>query len=144
MSDLAICDPWSQTLALLSAISGDSAMIARSVSFAPRCVEANRTRGRVDAHECSVVKVTLLERLSSRQLTVDWRDATSCRYCEQYWTIGVAKRNGICALSGSSIERGDTIFHPQCSPRTKAKPTNKQAMMLESAVNAAMPVSTQF
>jgi hypothetical protein len=144
MSDPAICDPWSQILALLSAISGDSATIARSVGFVPRYVEANRTWERVDVHECSVGKITLIERLSSRQLTVNWSDATSCRYCEQYWIIGVAQHDGICALSGSSIERGDTIFHPQRIPRTKTKPTNKQAMMLESAVNAAMPVSTQF
>ena len=144
MSDLAICDPWSQTLALLSAISGDSATIARSVGFVPRYVEANRTWEHVDVHKCRVRKITLIERLSSRHLTVNWSDATSCRYCEQYWTIGVAQHDGICALSGSSIECGDTIFHPQCSARTKIKPTNKQATMLESAVNAAMPVSTQF
>ena len=144
MSDLAICDPWSQTLVLLSAISGDSTTITCSVGFVPSHVEANGTRGRVDVHECSVGKITLIERLSSRQLTANWSDATSCRYCEQYWTIGVARHDGICALSGSSIERGDTIFHPQCRSGTKPKPTNRQAMMLENAVNAAMPVSPQF
>jgi hypothetical protein len=80
----------------------------------------------------------LVERVGERLLTVSWSDPTSCCYPDQPWVVAIARRDGICALSGAPVSYGDPIFRPRAA---KLMPTNAQAMMLASAVNAAMPPS---
>ncbi len=78
-----------------------------------------------------------MERVGERQITVSWSDPTSCCYPDQPWVVAIARRDGVCALSGAPVSYGDTIFRPRAA---KLMPTNSQAMMLASAVDAAMPM----
>ena len=129
MSDVATrCDAWSQTLSLLSSLSAK----------ASGRVRAPRTRcggAKAQAGSCTGT-ARLVERVGERLLTVSWSDPTACCYPDQPWVIAIARRDGVCALSGATISYGDTIFRPRAA---KLMPTNSQAMMLASAVNTLMP-----
>jgi hypothetical protein len=76
--------------------------------------------------------VTVVERLSSTTVLVSWRDPTSCHYAEQTWRSGVARRQGLCALSGYPIQRGDSIYRPRSSGAEP--PVNADAMILDVAI----------
>jgi len=128
MSDVASrYDAWSQTLSLLSSLSAKASSRVR----APR----TRCGGKAQAASCTGT-ARLVERVGERLLTVSWSDPTSCCYPDQPWVVAIARRDGVCALSGAPISYGDPIFRPRAA---KLMPTNSQAMMLASAVNAAMP-----
>ncbi|CAB3764796.1 DUF3331 domain-containing protein [Paraburkholderia humisilvae] len=129
MSDVARCDPWSQTLNLLSSLSHGATGLPR-----PRRLKSCAARA-PSAASCTGT-ARLVERVGERLLTVSWSDPTSCCYPDQPWVVAIARRDGVCALSGQPISYGDPIFRPRAA---KLMPTNAQAMMLASAVNAAMP-----
>jgi hypothetical protein len=59
------------------------------------------------------VRIVILERPSADTALVSWSSATNCRYGEQLWKKGISRRSGVCALSGDSIARGDSIFRPK-------------------------------
>jgi Domain of unknown function (DUF3331) len=129
MSDLATrCDAWSQTLNLLS-----SSVSASGHARAQRVLRCGGAK--VPTASCTGT-ARLVERVGERLLTVSWSNPTSCCYPDQPWVIAIARRDGVCALSGAVISYGDPIFRPRAA---KLMPTNSQAMMLASAVNAAMP-----
>ncbi|MGF6758078.1 hypothetical protein P3T16_005499 [Paraburkholderia sp. GAS42] len=65
---------------------------------------------------------------------MDWADATLGHYGEQLWSLGVARRKAICALSGEPIKRGDSIYRPR-HMGGKA-PSNATAMILASFLDA--------
>jgi len=129
MSDVARCDPWSQTLSLLSSLSQGTGGLPRA-----RRVRCGPLRMSDDAPCTGTAR--LVERVGERLLTVSWSDPTSCCYPDQPWVVAIARRDGVCALSGEPISYGDPIFRPRAA---KLMPTNSQAMMLASAVNKAMP-----
>jgi uncharacterized protein DUF3331 len=68
--------------------------------------------------------------------TVAWSDATSCCYGEQLWRRGIAKKTGVCALSGQAIATGDAVYRPRL---VQPAPRNIEAMIL-ATVMEAIPV----
>ena len=62
---------------------------------------------------------------------IEWNDPTRGRYAEQRWQRCIARRTGICALSGESIVRGDCVYQPA---RKLSKPINSNAMILARAL----------
>ncbi|SEA94415.1 DUF3331 domain-containing protein [Paraburkholderia sartisoli] len=80
--------------------------------------------------------VHVVERVSAGSVVVCWCDATSCRYGDQVWKVGIAKRRGRCALSDAPISAGDAIYRPRPG---RPRPVNAAAMMLASEVERVSP-----
>jgi hypothetical protein len=132
-SDACDHDPWEQTLGLLALLSGVANAHAENlVNIAHKATRRVPAR-LVQAGPGSVV-ANIIERASRGTITVAWRDPTSCRYGDQIWHAGVARKPGVCALSGTCINPGDAVYEPK-SMRTPA--LNAGAMILCSVVKAA-------
>jgi hypothetical protein len=116
---------WLSTMALLSSASELRPAMVSS------CVHAMYGDGRA-----STYAIRVLERCGQTSATLAWSDATSCCYGEQVWRLRVAKKAGVCALSGRAIATGDAVFRPT---RLKSPPRNSEAMIL-ATVMLAIPV----
>lgn len=81
-------------------------------------------------------RVRLLERPRPGVLVVNWSDARRCHYGEQIWRLGKAGTNGLCALSGAPIRKGDPVFKPNRRP----PPLNADAMILQREVPESVGV----
>ncbi len=75
--------------------------------------------------------VRLLERNSPTSATVAWSDSTSCFYGAQLWRRCVAKKVGVCSLSGQTIARSDAVYRPR---RVQPTPRNAEAMILAAVL----------
>ncbi|CAE6692450.1 MULTISPECIES: DUF3331 domain-containing protein [Paraburkholderia] len=129
-TDLADDACWCAALRLLDGGAWEWA----ASRLAPR-VEAPKVRGApIDA--CRECVVRVLDRLSTKVVVVYWCDATSCRYGDQLWRVGVSRRRGRCALSGAPIKAGDVVYRPR---QGRPRPVNATAMMLASEVERVSP-----
>lgn len=79
--------------------------------------------------------IRVLERGQTSAI-VAWSDATSCCYGEQLWRRNIAKKAGICALSGQAIATGNPVYRPS---RVRPPPRNIEAMIL-ATVMETIPV----
>jgi hypothetical protein len=61
--------------------------------------------------------VEVLERLSATTVVICWADATAGRYGEQTWTLRVARRQGVCPLSGEPFAPGAPVYRPNLRQR---------------------------
>ncbi|WP_256701887.1 DUF3331 domain-containing protein [Burkholderia sp. SRS-W-2-2016] len=77
--------------------------------------------------------VTVDERLADYSFALSWSDSTRCHYREQVWKRALAKKAGICALSGASIRKGDAVFRPE--DRRYRDPLNAGAMILAASLD---------
>ena len=77
--------------------------------------------------------IEILDRPSRSTIVLSWRDPTGCRYGYQTWYKTVARRSGICAMSGASIRRGDMIFRPRLKGQ---RPANASAMVLAKHIDS--------
>src|ERR1700731_2286089 len=127
---------WQHTLAMLALISSpprfdnknDSSGMLHGGSAA-----RERVSNRVAPRSPASVFIKILERCSPTSLAVCWCDATSGRFGDQLWTLGVAPREAICALSGAQIRCGDAIYRPRL--RGHSSPSNADQSILASAVS---------
>jgi hypothetical protein len=78
-------------------------------------------------------KIEILDRSTAESAVLSWRDPTGCCYGYQFWRKGIAKRMGICALSGTPIRRGDVIFRPGAA---SVRPANASAMILAAYIDS--------
>ncbi|WP_373864432.1 DUF3331 domain-containing protein [Paraburkholderia unamae] len=78
-------------------------------------------------------RVTVLDRPSSHALTVLWSDACSGHYGEQTWRLVFAKRDALCALTGTEILKGDEVFRPRV--KRNSLPANWDRMILASKIS---------
>jgi Domain of unknown function (DUF3331) len=113
--------PWFYTMALLSRD--------------PLIDAPNHRPARVDYRDSSyqACAIKVLERHSRTGATIEWRDSTACCYSEQIWRRCIARRRGICALSGQVIAAGDAVYRPRLM---KPPPRNIEAMILASVMEA--------
>jgi hypothetical protein len=84
---------------------------------------------RADSHRRCVIKV--LERQGPTAATVSWSDPTAGCYGEQRWRRDIARKSGVCAMSGRTIARGDAVYRPR---RVQPTPRNIEAMILASVM----------
>lgn len=116
---------WQSTIALLSS-EGEVRLPSVSGCVRPMHGEDHYSK-------CAI---RVLERKGQRSATVAWSDATSCCYGEQLWRRCIAKKAGVCALSGQVIATGDVVFRPRLA---KPAPRNIEAMIL-ATVMEVIPV----
>jgi Domain of unknown function (DUF3331) len=129
-ADLADDECWRAAWSLLDGGSGEWV----ESRLAPLREAATLPVAQTDARRECVVRV--VDRVSARNVVVYWCDATSCRYGDQLWTVGAAKRRGRCALSGAAIDAGDKVYRPRTG---RLRPVNAAAMMLASEVERVSP-----
>ncbi|WOD13495.1 DUF3331 domain-containing protein [Paraburkholderia kirstenboschensis] len=77
--------------------------------------------------------IQVLERDGPTSATVAWRDAASCCYGEQLWRRCIARKAGVCALSGQPIATGKAVYRPR---RIRPVPRNIEAMILATVIEA--------
>ena len=127
LANANIIDPWMQTISLLSVPAGESKSCGSGLN------EVNVAR-HVNGTALHGVTVRLVERQTPSTATISWRDSTRCCYGDQVWHSSRAHTEGVCALSGRPIRRGDAVYKPRpCRPA----PRNDGAMILTSALDDA-------
>lgn len=89
-------------------------------------------RARAPSVSAKSAVVTFVERFSAKSVSITWRDSTAANYCEQLWIRRIARSQGVCAITGNSIVRGDAVYGP--AGRTAARPTNAAQMVLAEAI----------
>ncbi|WNC89163.1 DUF3331 domain-containing protein [Paraburkholderia sp. FT54] len=114
---------WQSTMALLSGEADTQQPPAVSSRVRP-------TRGAGNFSKCAI---RILERNGQTSATIAWSDATSCCYGEQLWRRCIARKTGVCALSGQAIARGDAVYRPR---RVRPAPRNVEAMILATVMEA--------
>jgi hypothetical protein len=125
-------DPWSQTLFLLDALS-------KAGKTGRDAAERGSIRPRLrpfddDDEPKREANIRVLDRPTSRTAIVTWGDPTSCHYGDQVWRVARAARDGLCALSGQQIHRGDVVYRPS---HYRPAPANAGSMMLAQCVLVA-------
>ena len=113
---------WQSMMALLSS-EGEIQPATVSSRARPTC-------GERFFRKCAV---RVLERNGQISATVAWSDATSCCYGEQLWRRCIAKKAGVCALSGQAIATGDAVYRPRLA---QPAPLNIEAMILATVMQA--------
>jgi hypothetical protein len=113
---------WQSTIALLST-EGEILLPMGSSRVRAMCREGY-------FRKC-VIRV--LERNGPTSATVAWSDSTSCCYGEQLWRRCIARKAGVCALSGETIARGNVVYRPR---RGRPVPQNIEAMILATVIEA--------
>jgi hypothetical protein len=120
--DVETNHPWFHTVAHLSA-----AGLTQVPSRRPVRAEYRHD----DAYRRCAIKV--LERQGKTVATIAWSDSTACCYGEQLWRRCVARKSGICALSGRAIVAGDAVYRPRL---VEPAPRNIEAMILATVMEA--------
>lgn len=83
-------------------------------------------------------RIEVVERLTDRTVVILWQDATRCRYVDQVWTCGRARRAGQCAITGVAISRDDMVYKPRSKSGFRG---NAGAMILASVIADMPPTS---
>ncbi|WP_181196587.1 DUF3331 domain-containing protein [Paraburkholderia sp. BL25I1N1] len=123
-------DPWLHAIKMLRRAVAYGINQSDQDSFQlPMRVLSRQTTGR---HENIIVKV--LDRPTSSTATVSWRDSTSCHYGDQLWSRRIARFNGVCALTGKPVRKGDLVYQPRTSGH---RPINANRMILSSVITLA-------
>lgn len=76
--------------------------------------------------------VRILDRPTPTSAVISWRDPTGSSYGYQIWKMRAAREEGLCAVSGAPINRGDPVFRPLDRGR---HPGNASAMILATCID---------
>lgn len=76
------------------------------------------------------VHLSIVETWSDNLVSVSWSDPTGGRYSEQPWRLFIARKCGVCALTGAAIRRGDRVYRPLSR---KLRSVNADWVVLASA-----------
>jgi len=138
-------DAWSQTLWLLYALCSHQSSKSEKCHSHRHCRPAGssaRSRGAnpTDAalHRTAIrdksapAVITVVERLSATIVVLRWCSGF-CHYADQVWTQQRARGTGVCAVSGTLIRCGDSVFRPR--DRGHDKPANADAMIHPSVID---------
>jgi hypothetical protein len=111
-------DPWQYTLHALS-----GGCVLRELPREDASISASMRRGAAGQPLCSRHgHLAIVEMWSENLVSVSWSDPTSGRYSEQPFRLCIARRAGVCALTGERIQRGDKVYRP-LSPKLRALST---------------------
>ncbi|MEM5367555.1 DUF3331 domain-containing protein [Paraburkholderia azotifigens] len=108
----------------------------RNFEVRPEPVESLRPAGRRaraaarwDGQSQPTVRV--LDKPTPQTLTVSWCDARTGHYGYQTWRVNIARRAGVCVLTGRPIEAGDMVYCPRANG---TPPGNAGAMIVASDI----------
>jgi hypothetical protein len=103
-------------------------------AIVPARVIARTAPPQPDDRNVRHVIVEVLERTSACSAIISWHDSTRCNYGFQAWRRIVSTRTGVCAVSGTRIRLGDSIYKPDM----KSAPLNASAMILATEVESCL------
>ncbi|WP_156992786.1 DUF3331 domain-containing protein [Paraburkholderia oxyphila] len=137
MRELGAVDAWEHTLSLLG---GGSA--SRGKRIDDSCSQSSHTptslkQDAVQPTPALRAHLAVVETCSDNLVSVSWSDSTSGRYSEQPWRLCIARKGGVCALTGASIRRGDRVYRPLSR---KLMSANAGWVVLASALNSVTPM----
>jgi hypothetical protein len=138
-----VMDPWSS---MISRLKGDGSgrsphgaekpsqtmRQARRESAASAHRSGTAERAHTPATRPKSTRVTFVERFTAKSISITWRDSTAANYSEQLWIRRIARSNGVCALTGAPIVRGDAVYGP--AGRTSVRPANCAQMVLANVL----------
>ncbi|TDA46054.1 DUF3331 domain-containing protein [Burkholderia pyrrocinia] len=104
----------------------------RSPPAAPPSPAVDERACRTDSN-LEAVRIVILERPSADTVLVSWSSSTACRYGEQTWQRVIARKDGVCILTGDLIARGDSVFRPKRA--RNAMCSNATAMIKASSID---------
>ncbi|MDE1182204.1 DUF3331 domain-containing protein [Paraburkholderia sp.] len=93
-------DVWTQTLAMI-ANTGVAHKIIETLG------NARAKAGVRHGDALGKPTVQVLDRPSPQTVSISWCDSRTGHYGDQTWRVGVARKSGICVLSGRPIRRGE-------------------------------------
>jgi hypothetical protein len=93
-----------------------------------------------DPEDRAVPTVQVIEVMNDRMIIVAWQDPTGGRYGYQTWTRVLARSDAVCALTGLSVKKGDTVFHPK-NLRDR-RPANADSVILAGQAKRNLPAAT--
>jgi hypothetical protein len=129
-NNIRTSDPWLHAVKMLKR-SNDSSFQHSE----PKPVQApTGIHSRQGVHRRNNTSVKVLEKPTRTTATVAWLDSTSCHYGDQSWSLRVARFNGVCALTGETVRKGDRVYQPRKSGHP---PLNANAMILSSVLSLA-------
>lgn len=64
----------------------------------------------------NMAKIQILERLNEKRLLLSWCEPGRCNYTEQLWSLRKMTQPVTCALTGTSIMRGEHAYAPLGTP----------------------------
>ncbi|WP_181969791.1 DUF3331 domain-containing protein [Paraburkholderia sp. DHOC27] len=102
MNQLDMHSRWQQIVGYLSQ---DRACVAEAYADASR-----KGRRRAALSWRDGARVRLVDRLSEHAVSISWGHACSGYDGSQTWRKAIAKKKGVCAMTGERIARGDTIY----------------------------------
>jgi hypothetical protein len=124
--DIILRDPWVQTVDLLGHLCD-----GEQVGYLRGGLRSKPQAKRPDSVRVSGLMVSLIEWSTATTVTLAWRDSTRCSYGDQVWHLTRARKDGVCAISGRAIHRGEAVFKPRI---TRPAPINADAMILDSVL----------
>jgi hypothetical protein len=134
-----LADPWLAVIASLSEYGRQPLRSRRrqtGTSPLPRASSKARPAATKGEHGRSIhkkdVRVSFVERLGARSISITWHDSTAACYAEQLWMRRAARSSGLCALTGMMVRRGDSVYSP--ASRAAIRPLNCTQMILAAAV----------
>ena len=149
-NDASEDDRWSRMLSMLCTLSTHPQIDALAAHRRAQSSAASRTHVPTQDTEPAACdqevsrtppcrpSVTLVDRVSEKIVVLRWI-STSCHYGDQVWVECIARRAGVCALTGLPIRRGDTFYSPRC--RGRCTPVNAAAMLHSTALDGIALVS---
>ena len=136
MDDFPNHHTWQHTLAMLALIASPFPSFDHQMDPSANGRSASRdTRSsRVVPRSPASAFIEILERCSPTSIAVCWCNATSGRYGDQLWALGVAPRQATCALSGAQIRPGEAVYRPRIQGKGRS-PSNADQLILASVVS---------
>jgi hypothetical protein len=121
-------DPWLHAIKMLKRSNNASFQRSGSAPVQPPALALPRQND----HRQKNTFVKVLEKPTNTTATVAWFDSTACHYGDQSWLLRVARSNGICALTGEPVRKGDRVYQPRKSGH---RPCNANEMILSSVLS---------
>ncbi|RFU44400.1 DUF3331 domain-containing protein [Paraburkholderia sp. DHOC27] len=96
---------WREVVRLLAA----SSSARGNADVHSQCTSSIQHR-RLQAPIRDSTRVEVQERISSTSIVISLADATSGRYSDEIWHLRMARRKGVCSLSGEPFLSGAAIY----------------------------------
>lgn len=74
--------------------------------------------------------ITILERITENRVLLSWREAGRCNYTEQLWALRKVPKTVTCAMTGTTIVRGEKAFLPLGEPVNLGNYISQQAVLM--------------
>jgi hypothetical protein len=122
--------PWPHIVDCLRSSSPCTARSTRKPAMLARCSPAPNAL-------TPTASIRHIEWQTMHTIRVSWSDATLGQCHDQTWRAGLARTEGVCALTGVPVRRGDAVFRPLALGHDS--PINAPHMILANTLRQDKP-----